>query len=313
MGTVVEQPAVPQLVSSLGALVEVEVVTAVEHVETVKHVLRCVTVHHVQQDGNAHSVRSINELLQVVWKAVAAARSEEAVDLVSETGVVRMLHDGHQLYSVVSQVLDAREDVTGELLVGRYLGLGGGDANVGFVDTCALGLGRPLVLPDVLLGRVPEAGIVYGGDVEVLGHSGDPGGEALLARMVVGDDERDLDLGVVGNSGLTVLARDRHLEDAEIVLGHGRRIAVPAIEITNEVGAQGIRGPLAVDDVAVGLDIEAELLVTLGAVSYTALAKVVGMLARENFSRPPSVSSIVLIHFWALEKRLFSASLKGSR
>jgi hypothetical protein len=34
-----------------------------------------------------------------------------------------------------------------------------------------------------------------------------------------------------------------------------------------------------------------------------------GMLARENFSRPPSVSSMVWIHFWAFAKRLRSASL----
>jgi hypothetical protein len=31
----------------------------------------------------------------------------------------------------------------------------------------------------------------------------------------------------------------------------------------------------------------------------------------ENFSKPPSVSSIVLIQFWALVKRCFKASLKG--
>lgn len=100
--TVVEQPAVPQLVSSLGTLVEVEMVAAVKHVETVKHVLRCVTVYHVQQDCDAHSMRSINELLQIVWEAITAACSKEAVDLVTKTRVVCMLHDGHELYSVVS-------------------------------------------------------------------------------------------------------------------------------------------------------------------------------------------------------------------
>ena len=51
-------------------------------------------------------------------------------------------------------MLDAREDITCELLVSRYLGLWGGNANVGFVDTRALGLGRSLVLPDVLLGSL---------------------------------------------------------------------------------------------------------------------------------------------------------------
>ena len=190
-------------------------------------------------------------------------------------------------------MLDAREDITCELLVSRYLGLWGGNANVGFVDTRALGLGRSLVLPDVLLGRVPEAGVVYGGDIEVLGHPGDPGWQALVARMVVGYDEGYLDLGVVGDGGLTILARHGNLEDTEVVLGHGGRIAVPVIEVTNEVGAQGIRGPFTVHDVAIGLDVEAELLVTLRTVSYTALVEACMELARENLSRPPSVSSMV--------------------
>jgi len=212
---------------------------------------------------------SVNELLEVIWETISTACSEEAVDLVSETGVVCMLHDCHQLYGVVSEVLDTWEDIARELLVGRNLGLGRRNANVGFVDSSALGLRRPLVLPDVLLGRVPEARIVYGGDIEVLGHSGDPGWEALLTSMIVGSDERHLDFGVVGDGGLTVLARHRHLEDTKVVLGHGRRIAIPVIEVANEVCTQSKRCPFAVHDVAIGLDVEAKLLVALEALLAT--------------------------------------------
>jgi hypothetical protein len=61
-----------------------------------------------------------------------------------------------------------------------------------FVDTRALGLCWALVLPDVLLGWVPEARIVDGGDAELLGDSGDPGRKALLASVVIGDDKRYL-------------------------------------------------------------------------------------------------------------------------
>jgi hypothetical protein len=60
---------------------------------------------------------------------------------------------------------------------------------VGFVDAGALGLRGAFVLPDVFLWGVPEARIVYGGDAELLGYAGDPGGEALLASVVIGDDE----------------------------------------------------------------------------------------------------------------------------
>lgn len=67
---------------------------------------------------------------------------------------------------------------------------------MGLVDSRTLGLWRALVLPHILLGRVPEAGIVYGGDAQVLGYSGDPGREALLAGVVVGCYKRDLVVSV---------------------------------------------------------------------------------------------------------------------
>lgn len=62
-----------------------------------------------------------------------------------------------------------------------------------FVNASTLWLRRPLVLPDVLLWWIPEPRIVDGGDVEVLGHSSDPGGDALLTSMVVRGYERDLE------------------------------------------------------------------------------------------------------------------------
>src|SRR5690242_28446 len=122
--TVVEQSAVPQLVSSLGALVEVLVVAAVEHVQSIQDVLGGVAVDDVQKNGNAHAVRSVNELLEIIWEAVATACSEEAVDLVAEAGVVRVLHDSHELDGVVAQVLDSWEDVLCKLLVCSNLALG---------------------------------------------------------------------------------------------------------------------------------------------------------------------------------------------
>lgn len=103
---------------------EVQMVAAVKHVQAIKYVLGCVAVHHIEQHCDAHAVRRVNELLEVIWKTISAACSEEAVDLVSKTGIVGMLHDRHQLYSVVSQALDSWEDVLCELLVCSNLGLG---------------------------------------------------------------------------------------------------------------------------------------------------------------------------------------------
>lgn len=165
---------------------EVKMVTAVKHVQAIKYVLGCVAVHHIQQHCDAHAVCSVNELFEVVWETISATCSKEAVDLVSETGVVGMLHDCHQLYSVVSQALDSWENILCKLLVCSNLWLGRGYTNVSLVDSRTLGLWWALVLPYILLGRVPEARIVYGGDAEVLGYSGDPGREALLAGVVIG-------------------------------------------------------------------------------------------------------------------------------
>jgi hypothetical protein len=67
----------------------------------------------------------------------------------------------------------------------------------------------------------------------------------------------------VGNRRLPVLAWHCHFENTKVVLGHRRRVAVPAVEVANEVGSEGIWRPLAVYDVAVGLDVEAKLLVAL--------------------------------------------------
>jgi hypothetical protein len=73
----------------------------------------------------------------------------------------------------------------------------------------------------------------------------------------------DLDLGVVGNGGLAVFAGYRHFENAKVVLGHGCRIAIPVVEVANEVCSQSIGRPFAIYDVAIWLHIEAILLVAL--------------------------------------------------
>ena len=72
-----------------------------------------------------------------------------------------------------------------------------------------------------------------------------------------------LDLGVVGNGGLTILAGYCHLEYTKVVLGHGGGVTVPAVEVANEVGSQGVRGPFAVYDVAIFLHVDAESFVAL--------------------------------------------------
>lgn len=81
---VVEEAAVPELVPAAAALVEVLVVGAVELVDAIEDVLARVRVHDVEQDGDTHAMRGINQLLQLLWCAVARAGGEEARNLVAE-------------------------------------------------------------------------------------------------------------------------------------------------------------------------------------------------------------------------------------
>jgi hypothetical protein len=86
--------------------------------------------------------------------------------------------------------------------------------------------------------------------------------------MVIGCDERylshcqlhsesiqctftHLDLRVVRDRRLAVSSRYGHLEHAKVVLCHWCRIAVPVVEVTDEVCSKGVRRPFAVYDVAI--------------------------------------------------------------
>lgn len=213
---------------TLGAFVEVLVVAAVEHVETVQHVLRCVGVDNVEEDSDAHAVGGIDKLFQFIWKAVTTASGKEAVYLVAETGIVGVLHNGHELDDVVAEILDSGQDVCSELFVRCDLGIRGGDADVCFVDSSAEWLWWSRVLEDValVLGRIPEAGIVDGRYVEVLGDSCDPSGDTLLSCVIVRDNKGDLggsvgfaeDMEIESRRELSVRKRRRSEQIKEIPL-----------------------------------------------------------------------------------------------
>lgn len=118
MVTVVEKPAVPQLVPSFCAFVEIQIISAVKVVEPIGSILRCMTMDHVQQDNDTHPVSGIYQFSQIVWRTEAAACSEEAVDLIPKAGIVCMLHDRHQLDNIIAKVVYSRDHVLGEIFVG---------------------------------------------------------------------------------------------------------------------------------------------------------------------------------------------------
>lgn len=97
--------------------VKVVMIRVVEFVETVQDVLGRMTVYYVKQHGYTHAMSRIYELSQVVWVTVAAAGGEETVDLIPETGIVRVFHDCHELDDIVAEFVDSRECIVSELLV----------------------------------------------------------------------------------------------------------------------------------------------------------------------------------------------------
>jgi len=61
MMAVVEEATVPELMTALGALVEVAVIGAVEHIQSIENVLACMGMDDVKQDSDAHSMGGVDE------------------------------------------------------------------------------------------------------------------------------------------------------------------------------------------------------------------------------------------------------------
>lgn len=68
---------------------EVEMIGAIEEVQTIEDILACMGMDDVEKNGKAHTVRSVDELFQILRRAVTRRRSEEVCDLIAES-----LHKG---------------------------------------------------------------------------------------------------------------------------------------------------------------------------------------------------------------------------
>lgn len=296
--TVVEQPAIPLIMTPLATFVEVLVIAPVKFVQSVENILRGMAVDYVQQYNKAYTVSGVDELLQILGRAVATARGEEIVDLVSKAGVVGMLHDRHELDDIVAEPLDPGKHVPSKLLVGRDPELGGRDSNVCLIHASTERLLGPGMLEDisVLGGRVPEPGVISRRHREILGNILNPGRETVDS-LTAWDDQRylakqcqhlgnyydgvatHLDLGVVRYSNLAVFVRRHHnLKDTKFIFLHWVGVAVPTVykhlvhgakrwgagesviltKVSDEVCLLSVGCPFPVDDVVVAVDVQAE-------------------------------------------------------
>lgn len=157
--------------------------------------------------------------------------------------------------------------------------------------------------------------------------------------MTALNHHRNFDLGVVRNARLALDGGNGDGKGAKIVPLHGVGLAVPAVyqdvrklwpsvwfwtclmngeltEIANKIGFFGIWCPFGVRDIVVGLHIEAVFLISLMAMlGFVNKPNPKGpgeRLTLLNFSRPPSVLSILSIHCLAKLNLVLRSSLCGS-
>src|SRR5258708_2264419 len=88
----------------------------VEQVQPLVRILHRMAVNDARGDGDAGAGGGAQESLEFLRRSETGGDGEEVADVVAERAVVRVLHDGHKLHGVVTEVGDARQDALRELL-----------------------------------------------------------------------------------------------------------------------------------------------------------------------------------------------------
>lgn len=81
---IVEETTVPKVMTALATLMEVEVISAVELVQTIQDVLAGMGMDDVKKDGDTHPVGRIDQLLEVFRCSVTGTSSEKRCDLITK-------------------------------------------------------------------------------------------------------------------------------------------------------------------------------------------------------------------------------------
>ena len=99
----------------LRPFVEIKVLTAIEQAKSLILITATMRVDDVHHDSDAHPVRSVHQLLELLRGAEAGAQGEEIRHLIAERAVVRVLLKRHYLDCVVTESLDPRQHILPEL------------------------------------------------------------------------------------------------------------------------------------------------------------------------------------------------------
>lgn len=91
-------------------------------------------MNDVDNDFDAHAVCLIDQVFEVVWRALSGRNCEETGNMVAKTGVVGVLLNGHQLDHVVASFFDSGQGIICICPVIAHASSFMRHANVRFVD-----------------------------------------------------------------------------------------------------------------------------------------------------------------------------------
>ena len=241
------------------ALVEVLVGITGEVAEAFVLILHGVAVHDVHDDGDAHLMCGVDELLQFLGCSETAAGSEETADMVSEAAVVWMLLDGHDLDAVVTIFVYAGQDVLTELVVRSHAFLVLCHTDMAFVDEQRRGIRAEFL-------HLPLVGFLTGHPhlcreylrIGILHHTGSPCGYAFALSPFPTDEE------FVQLSVLQALGRQFDFPGT-VALGDAfhriTRFGFPVVEFADDINLGGVGSPLTQEPFLV-LKMQSEVQVT---------------------------------------------------
>ena len=118
LGTsIVEAEAIPLWMFTTTATVEVLARIATEVAKTFKLVLYGMRMNDIHDDGKAHIVGIVDEVLQLVGSTETAGGCKEVRNVITERAIVWMLLDGHNLNGSVAKSCDTWQYIHAELFV----------------------------------------------------------------------------------------------------------------------------------------------------------------------------------------------------
>ena len=131
---VVEAEAIPSRMLPTIAVMEILIAGTIEVTESLEFILHCMAVHEIHDHMHAATVRVIDESLQFIRRTETAGSCKEVRYMVAEGAVIGVLLDGHDLDAVIAELVDTRQHIAAELLVGIHFLLFRRHTDMAFVD-----------------------------------------------------------------------------------------------------------------------------------------------------------------------------------